>query len=72
MYDINVDHVRRSVEIWMPYESKTDYPTVKKYYLELSKYRDLGYTVTTFLGGEKPIVPTISELLDKQTAKEGA
>ena len=45
---------------------KSTYKTSEKYTDTVAKYKDLGYKISVFIGGNKPLLPTITTLLEAQ------
>ena len=67
---INVLEDKKRVEIWVPYENRTDYKSAAEYYETVRKYRESGFMITVFLGGKEPLLPAVTALLERE--QEGA
>ena len=60
------DDASRRYEIWVPYMEKNSYKETPEYRKALSESAKNGYQLTVFVGGEEPLLGTISNLLDAQ------
>lgn len=63
---IKSDDTLKRCEIWIPYEDRATYKTSSEYMEKLRQYKAKKYNICVFIGGQEPLLPTITALLDEQ------
>jgi hypothetical protein len=64
---VKADDAARRYEIWVPYEEREIYKNTSEYRRAVDASHSRGYHLTVFVGGETPLLPTITDLLDAQS-----
>lgn len=65
---IDTDDSKKICNIWVEFSEKDTYKNSKNYSEAIDKYKTLHYTINVFIGGEKPLLPVVSMLLDQQNS----
>lgn len=63
---IMVNDAARHCFILIPRSEARDYRQSNAYHAAVSAYQSQGYAVGVFLGGEEPLLQSMTELLDRQ------
>lgn len=63
---IVVDSFAKRVQIWVDNSSKNSYKSSDDYKKVINKYKNLNYNICVYIGGNEPLLPNISALLDEQ------
>lgn len=63
--NIKFNKEAKKVEIWVDSSEKQNYKNAEEYKSIVSQYKD-AYSICVFVGGTKPLLPTITTLLDAQ------
>ena len=66
MFKLKVDDKLKHCEIWVAHDNKSNYKSSVQYKEVVEKYQALKYKITVFIGGTKPLLATVSELLEHQ------
>lgn len=64
---ISINSVLKQCNIWVDYTEKSSYKSSDEYVNTIAKYKTLKYKVSVFVGGNKPLLPTIISLLEAQS-----
>lgn len=64
---INVNDATRTVEVWVDSSERVSYKENAGYKAAVEKYKKK-YSINVFIGGSKPLLQTITELLKEQTS----
>lgn len=62
----SIDHSNHFCQIWVPNSEKASYRKTKEFMSIMEKCREQQLRPCVFIGGQQPLVPTISSLLDEQ------
>ena len=65
---IKKDDQSKKIEIWIESSQQKSYKQCEEYQKTVSKYKDT-HSICVFVGGNKPLLPTISMLLDAQVSQ---
>lgn len=63
---ITVDELAKRVQIWVTYEEKNYYKNSAEYQRTIKKYKNQNFDICVYIGGNEPLLPNISALLDEQ------
>lgn len=69
MFRLKADEKARRCEIWVPFEKKESYKESEEYEESVRTYQDRGFCIVVFVGGRKPLLATVAELLEAQGYK---
>lgn len=67
---INADDSKKICNIWVENSEKETYKNSDMYKETVEKYTTKHYAVNVFIGGQKPLLPVVSMLLDQQSSDE--
>lgn len=56
----------KQCEIWVDYPERSTYKTTEDYIQTINKYKELKYKISVFVGGSRPLLPTVMALLEIQ------
>ena len=57
-------------QIWIPYQDKSTYKTSSEFSEVMSRCKKLQLKPYVYIGGQQPLLPTISALLDEQNPSQ--
>ena len=63
---IIVDSFAKRVQVWVDNSNKESYKNSDEYKNVIKKYKNLNYNICVYIGGNEPLLPNISALLDEQ------
>lgn len=63
---IIVDDRSLRVQIWVDFDKRYSYKNDPDYQKTIKKYKNLSYDICVYIGGNEPLLPNISALLDEQ------
>ncbi|MBE7059427.1 MAG: hypothetical protein E7389_01230 [Ruminococcaceae bacterium] len=63
---INIKNSSKTVEIWVDSSERATYKEVAEYKDTIATYKGT-YTINVFVGGTRPLLQTITELLQEQS-----
>ncbi len=69
MFRLKVDEETKRCEIWVPFEGKECYRESEDYENSVRDYQNRGFSIVVFVGGRKPLLPAVAELLEAQKCK---
>lgn len=63
---INIKESSKTVEVWVDSSEKTTYKDTNEYKDAIATYKN-NYSINVFVGGNRPLLQTITELLKEQS-----
>lgn len=63
---INIKESSKTVEVWVDSSEKATYRDTKEYKETVAAYKN-NYSINVFVGGNRPLLQTITELLKEQS-----
>jgi hypothetical protein len=63
---IRENPAERRCELWIPNAERETYRSDPAFQSVCRRYRELGYQVCAYVGGQDPLLPSVTALLDGQ------